>query len=100
MKKDLLWIAGYERECYTASMKHLGKEKEVKEETMKALRCFVDVTDLYGQMYLARDITTRIRGEGYQRERRRRGGSQSWVDKTEVVRGVTREPEKIQKPGG
>ena len=101
MKKDLLWIAEYERECYTASMKHLGKEKEVKEETMKALRVFVDVTDLYGQMYLARDITTRIRGEGYQREEKKgEEVAKVEVDKTEVVRGVTQEPEKIQKPGG
>ena len=68
---------------------------------MKALRVFVDVTDLYGQMYLARDITTRIRGEGYQREEKKgEEVDKAEVDKTEVVRGVTREPEKIQKPGG
>jgi len=48
------------------------------------------VTDLYGQMYLARDITTRIRGEGYQREEKKgEEVAKAEVDKTEVVRGVT-----------
>lgn len=101
MKRDLLWVAEYERECYTTAMKHLEKEREVKEDTMKAVRVFVDVTDLYGQMYLAKDITTRIRGEGYQREENKaEEAAKTEVKTIEMAQEVTQVPGKVQKLEG
>ena len=78
-KADLLWLAEYERRCLektlSESEKELEEEGEEKkeekqqrasfglqehhEEVMEYVRLFVDVTDLYGQIYMARDIGSR-----------------------------------------
>ncbi|KAF2228427.1 hypothetical protein EV356DRAFT_562567 [Viridothelium virens] len=58
-KRDLLWIADYEFEAVRVSLKRL-EEEGVDEKTINALRLFVNVTDLYGQMYVARDMTARL----------------------------------------
>lgn len=57
-KKDqLLWIAEYERHCLELSLESLASE--CSKEIMDALRFFVRVTDLYGQIYVAKDIGVR-----------------------------------------
>ncbi|KAL8719760.1 MAG: hypothetical protein Q9225_003276 [Loekoesia sp. 1 TL-2023] len=58
MKKDLLWIAQYQRKCLEVSLEELADQ--CSEKTMDAIRCFVRVTDLYGQIYVARDIGIRV----------------------------------------
>lgn len=55
---DLLWIAEHERQGLEMAMKLLGQELG-DGYSMKALRIFVDVTDLYGQLYLLKDIGLR-----------------------------------------
>jgi len=54
IKAELLWLAEYERECLEATLKRL--RGEVEEKVMDVLRFFVTVTDLYGQIYVARDV--------------------------------------------
>jgi hypothetical protein len=58
-KKDLLWLAEYERECMRMAMRRL--ERRVGDSAMTALRLFVNVTDLYGQIYMSRDIASRMK---------------------------------------
>ena len=58
-KEQLMWLAQYERECLGVA---LGKLRdEVSEEVMDAVDLFVRVTDLYGQIYVARDIASRMK---------------------------------------
>lgn len=59
-KEDLLWIAEYERQGLNTAIKQLGEELG-DSELMKALRIFIDVTDLYGQLYLLKDVGIRTR---------------------------------------
>ncbi|PQE15285.1 ent-kaurene synthase protein [Rutstroemia sp. NJR-2017a BVV2] len=59
MKKELFWIANYERQCLDLAVKQL--EDHIDEVSRNALRVFVRVTDLYGQIYVARDIATSVR---------------------------------------
>jgi hypothetical protein len=55
--KQLFWLAEYERECLNFARREL--EKEVSESIMRKIMLFVNVTDLYGQIYVARDIASR-----------------------------------------
>lgn len=57
-KKELLWIAEYERRGLEMAMAALGEEAEC-DALVRALRLFIDVTDLYGQVYILKDIGTR-----------------------------------------
>lgn len=57
-KSELFAIAAYERECLAFAASRL--EEQAEKETMERLRVFVDVTDLYGQIYVARDMTPKI----------------------------------------
>jgi hypothetical protein len=59
IKEALFWVAEYERQCLGLAIERL--EKEVKEETKNALRVFISVTDLYGQIYVAKDIASRMK---------------------------------------
>ena len=65
MKRDLFFIAEYERECMSGAMEKLEREMEVEEEgggwRVRALRAFVDTVDLYGQIYVVRDLTNRVK---------------------------------------
>ena len=56
-KKELLALTEYERACLDLVL--TGLEKEVSSEVMERIMLFVDVTNLYGQIYLARDIGMR-----------------------------------------
>lgn len=59
-KADLFWIAEYERRGLETAMKSLEEELG-RGELAGALRLFVDVTDLYGQIYVLEDVGTRTR---------------------------------------
>ena len=56
-KKQLMWLAEYERDCLTTARQRLSKE--VSPAIMDKLALFINVTDLYGQIYVARDIASR-----------------------------------------
>lgn len=58
-KAVLMGLADYERQCLDMAMSVLSEE--VPAEVMRAIRLFVEVTDLYGQIGLARDMSTRIK---------------------------------------
>ncbi|KAF7905074.1 uncharacterized protein EAF01_005595 [Botrytis porri] len=58
VKSELLWIAEYERRGLDMAMTLLEKELG-HGDLMDALRLFVDVTDLYGQIYVLKDVGTR-----------------------------------------
>jgi len=57
---ELLQIADYERRGLEMAMKAL-EEKLCDPALTAALRLFVDVTDLYGQVYVLKDVGTRTR---------------------------------------
>ena len=59
VKGSLMWIAEYEREGLNRAM--LALSQEADDRTMKALRLLVDVTDLFGQIYIRKDIASRMK---------------------------------------
>lgn len=64
MKKDLFFITEFELECVTHAIDRLLKEMGTSKQGLwksKALRTFIDTVNLYGQIYVARDITMRIK---------------------------------------
>ncbi|KAF2734802.1 hypothetical protein EJ04DRAFT_534654 [Polyplosphaeria fusca] len=56
-KSDLLAVAEYERRCLARVIGELDESLDAK--TMQKLALFIQVTDLYGQIYVARDIGIR-----------------------------------------
>jgi hypothetical protein len=52
-KKMLLDVAAYERACLENAMTELGKRLD--QGSMNALRVFINITDLYGQIYIVKD---------------------------------------------
>ena len=58
IKAVLFEIAEYERECLMSVMQKI--EKRVPARVMNMLNLFVGITDLYGQIYVAKDIASRI----------------------------------------
>ena len=58
-KQELMWLAEYERECLDLAVKKL--EKILPSRIVGELRLFIAVTDLYGQMYVVHDLTSRIK---------------------------------------
>ena len=56
-----MWVAEYERECCMTALDRLENETGLDARTKRILRMFVDVTDLYGQIYVAKDIASRMR---------------------------------------
>ena len=59
IKQALFEIAEYERECFGLAKGKL--EKLVPKRVSDVLGLFVDVTDLFGQIYVAKDIASRMR---------------------------------------
>ena len=59
IKRTLFEIAEYERDCMMKAMQRL--EERVPARVANMLALFVGVTDLYGQIYVARDIASRMR---------------------------------------
>ncbi|KAF3010109.1 hypothetical protein E8E14_000032 [Neopestalotiopsis sp. 37M] len=69
-KTALLQTAEYERGCLTEALRRLSlegdteggdKTKSVHQRIMEILYMFCDVTDLYGQIYVVRDIASRMK---------------------------------------
>ncbi|KAM0195926.1 hypothetical protein ACHAPC_000416 [Botrytis cinerea] len=58
VKSELLWVAEYERRGLDTAMTLLERELGPG-DLINALRMFVDVTDLYGQIYVLKDVGTR-----------------------------------------
>lgn len=65
IKAELLEIAEFEREGMMLAKKRLNAELDKEKMWMikEAAGVFVDVTDLYGQIYVARDIASRVKGQ-------------------------------------
>ncbi|KAL8713321.1 MAG: hypothetical protein Q9220_002520 [cf. Caloplaca sp. 1 TL-2023] len=65
LKKEVLELAEFEREGVVLAQKKLGKELDAEGKIMKGVKdavgVFVDVTDLYGQIYVVRDIASRMK---------------------------------------
>lgn len=64
MKMDLFSIAEYERECLDHATTRLSAEMrgdQRGEWKAEALKVFINTVDLYGQIYIARDISSRVR---------------------------------------
>jgi aphidicolan-16beta-ol synthase/syn-copalyl-diphosphate synthase len=55
LKADLFEIAEFERECLETSVRKL--ETKVSKRVMDVVKVFVYVTDLYGQIYVVRDLS-------------------------------------------
>ena len=61
-KRDLLWIADYERGGLQAALDLLAAELgNQQRQTINATKLFINVTDLYGQIYVLKDIGTRTK---------------------------------------
>lgn len=69
-QRDLLELAEYERSCLNEAVRRLGEESKmpskksrirgkVEERKLIIWDLFCDVTDLHGQIYIARDIASR-----------------------------------------
>ena len=56
-KRELLEIAEYERRCLDTALAEL--EQCLDPSLLSKIKLFVHVTDLYGQIYVARDIGVR-----------------------------------------
>ncbi|KAI0814216.1 hypothetical protein GGR55DRAFT_701902 [Xylaria sp. FL0064] len=64
MKHDLYFLAQYERQCLNHTMQVLTTEMKSGPQgdwKIRALKVFVDTVDLYGQMYVLRDVTRRVK---------------------------------------
>lgn len=64
-KAQLMWIAEYERKGMDVAMARLEEEMDVNgrlgQDLLDAVKLFVSVTDLYGQVYVIRDITNHVK---------------------------------------
>lgn len=59
LKQRLMEVATYERMCLDAS---LDKLREItSEEVWKVVKAFCDVTNLYGEMYILKDLTPSLK---------------------------------------
>ncbi|KAK7966227.1 uncharacterized protein PG986_000504 [Apiospora aurea] len=63
MKDDLMWVAEYERRSLDMAVRQMDEELSQKAPlSVEALKVFIDVTDLYGLVYLVKDLTNRVKG--------------------------------------
>ncbi|KAI3333164.1 hypothetical protein F4824DRAFT_473410 [Ustulina deusta] len=66
MKSELMWVAEYERRCLERAVLELGQQMEETvgnskaSKVMRALKLFINVTDLFGQVYVQKDMTASI----------------------------------------
>ncbi|KAJ5636931.1 Ent-kaurene synthase [Penicillium longicatenatum] len=60
-KHILMQIADFERKCMEICCEHLAKE--ISATTLAQIRVFIGVTDLFGQIYVARDIASRLESQ-------------------------------------
>lgn len=59
LKERLFRLCNYERKCLDLSMAEL--KKVCSEDKAKQIQVFCDVTDLYGQMYMVKDMTPAVK---------------------------------------
>ena len=59
LKARLFSLAAYERKCLELTLHEL--ETLTNERVMRFMRTFVNVTDLYGQIYVEKDIASRVK---------------------------------------
>lgn len=60
MMSELMWIAEYERHCLDAARAQMGQLVGLG-KVMDALNLYIDVTDMYGRVYLVKDLTNRVK---------------------------------------
>ena len=58
-KEQLMEIAEFERECMQLAMRRLRQNVDGTDAT-KALQVYIDVTDVFGQIYVQKDIASRL----------------------------------------
>ena len=58
LKERLMALADWERKGLESAMEDLERCPETDERLMRALKVFVDVTDLFGQVYVVKDIAS------------------------------------------
>ncbi|MCJ1351567.1 MAG: hypothetical protein MMC33_001551 [Icmadophila ericetorum] len=73
VKNDLMAIAEFERTCMQLALQNLTRMVP-SPCTMKALEVFIDVTDLFGQIYVLKDLSNKVEmraegGESIKKER-------------------------------
>ncbi|KAF2661052.1 Ent-kaurene synthase [Lophiostoma macrostomum CBS 122681] len=57
-KRSLLLLAHHEREAVHQGLKRLRSDKELPKHVLPLLQLFINVTDLFGQIYVVKDIGT------------------------------------------
>ena len=63
MAKELLMrLADFERRCLEMVVGELEQSGEISDTARRFLRLFVSVTDCYGQIYVLKDIASRMKG--------------------------------------
>ncbi|KAI0456306.1 Ent-kaurene synthase [Xylaria acuta] len=60
MKDELMWIAEYERRCLDAALAQMSQFVGQR-KLINALELYIDVTDMYGRVYLLKDLTNRVK---------------------------------------
>ncbi|RYC57816.1 hypothetical protein CHU98_g8400 [Xylaria longipes] len=62
-RDELMWIAEYERRGVETALEHLRRELEEvgQKKVAGAINLFCNVTDLYGQIYVQRDLGVRLK---------------------------------------
>lgn len=60
-KAELFELAEYERACLKSAISRLQKSAPNVKRKMQVLELFSDVTDLYGQIYMVKDIASRAK---------------------------------------
>ncbi|KAL9040191.1 MAG: hypothetical protein Q9180_002064 [Flavoplaca navasiana] len=59
LKRELFRLAEYERDCLVLTVKRMTTE--CHEELVRFVQTFVNVTDMYGQIYVERDVASRLK---------------------------------------
>jgi hypothetical protein len=58
-KSQLINVAQFEKSCMELALQSLEALPEVEEAVIRKLRVFINVTDLWGQVYVVKDIASR-----------------------------------------
>lgn len=59
LKRELFRLAEYERDCLVLTVKRMTTA--CHEELVRFVQTFVNVTDMYGQIYVERDVASRLK---------------------------------------
>lgn len=64
LKDRILWLADYERDCMNMALERLqrlSQGSERQRRIFQVIQMFCNITDLYGQIYIVKDIASRMR---------------------------------------